>query len=305
MTDGNRIIEPVRFRSGENALIGRLFRPVGAKGYPVVIVTGAWMTVKEQMPDRYAREMVKRGFAALTFDFTGWGESEGSRRQFEDPETKIADISAAAAFLAEHDDAGPIGGLGICASSGYMVHAASRKDAGGTIRSVSLVAPWLHDREVVQDIYGGENAVQALIAQGEDADRAYRSTGRQIFVPAASLDDRTAIMGAAPYYTEQNRGLIPEWRNEADPGFWEGWLQFDAVTVAERFTKPFLMIESEAAAAPQGARKFFEKLEETGRSILAREVWLDGISQFDFYDRDDVVNTAADEAAAHFEKTLL
>jgi fermentation-respiration switch protein FrsA (DUF1100 family) len=29
--------------------------------------------------------MADRGFVALTFDFRGWGESGGVRRQYEDP----------------------------------------------------------------------------------------------------------------------------------------------------------------------------------------------------------------------------
>lgn len=295
------------FASGDAHLVGKLHLPDETHGNtpgPVVIITGAWMTVKEQMPERYAREMAARGIAALTFDFTGWGESGGTRRQFEDPAAKISDIGAAAAFLAARDDVGPIGGLGICASSGYMVHAASGKDAGGIIRSVALVAPWLHDAAVVADIYGGVDAVRNLIAQGGAAERAYHSTGRQTLVPAASPNDPNAIMGAAPYYTEPDRGLIPEWRNEADTAFWPGWLTFDAIAVADRFSKPFLMIESEAAAAPQGARAFFERLERNGRSISAREVWLDDVSQFDFYDRDEPVRRAADEVAAHFGRTL-
>ena len=304
MTTPEIVVEPVRFPSGPAELVGCLFRPTGVERPPVAIVTGAWMTVKEQMPERYAREMAARGLAALTFDFTGWGESGGDRRQFEDPSAKIADIGAAAAFLAGRTDVGPIGGLGVCASSGYMVHAASGKDAGGIIRSVALTAPWLHDAEVVRDIYGSADAVRALIARGEAAERDYRSTGRQVLAPAASLDDPSAVMGAAPYYTEPDRGLIPEWRNEADLAFWPGWLGFDAISVADRFSKPFLMVESEAAAAPQGARAFFGRLERNGRSISAHEVWLDDVSQFDFYDRDEPVRRAADEVAAHFRRTL-
>ncbi|TIX70201.1 MAG: alpha/beta hydrolase, partial [Mesorhizobium sp.] len=120
-----------------------------ARPRPALVVTGAWMTIKEQMPARYAREMADRGFAALTFDFRGWGESGGARRQYEDPSAKIADIEAAVAYLANRPetDKDRIGGLGICASSGYMVTAAA-KDAA--IKSVALVAPWLHDAEVVE-----------------------------------------------------------------------------------------------------------------------------------------------------------
>jgi alpha-beta hydrolase superfamily lysophospholipase len=44
--------------------------------------------------------MAQRGFVALTFDFRGWGESGGQRRQLENPQQKIDDIIAAAATCA-------------------------------------------------------------------------------------------------------------------------------------------------------------------------------------------------------------
>jgi alpha/beta superfamily hydrolase len=35
------------------------------------------------MADRYARELAARGFAALSFDFTGFGASDGEPRDLE------------------------------------------------------------------------------------------------------------------------------------------------------------------------------------------------------------------------------
>ncbi|MFC7584499.1 hypothetical protein ACFQYP_12715 [Nonomuraea antimicrobica] len=42
-------------------------------------MAGTWTSVKELMADRYARRLAQRGYAALSFDFTGFGES-GARR---------------------------------------------------------------------------------------------------------------------------------------------------------------------------------------------------------------------------------
>ena len=38
---------------------------------PTVLVSGSWLTVKEQMADRYAAALAARGFTAITFDFSG------------------------------------------------------------------------------------------------------------------------------------------------------------------------------------------------------------------------------------------
>lgn len=57
--------------------------------------------------------------------FLCWGESGGEPRYVEDPALKVADIHAAAGFLASLDevDTDRISGLGVCASSGYMAEA--------------------------------------------------------------------------------------------------------------------------------------------------------------------------------------
>ncbi|MER9962137.1 alpha/beta hydrolase [Mesorhizobium sp. M0045] len=294
-------VERVTFSSHGEQLVGELYLPEdldAAKPRPALVVTGAWMTVKEQMPARYAREMADRGFVALTFDFRGWGESGGIRRQYEDPKAKIADIEAAVAYLATRPetDQDRIGGLGICASSGYMVTAAAENAA---IKSVALVAPWLQDAEVVEQAYGGRHGVARLEAASDAAEAAYRRTGKQAFLPAASLSDKRAIMFKVPYYTEPDRGMIPAWRNEADPAFWRGWLTFDAIQAATRLHQPFLMVHSEAAAIPQGTHKFYARLTSS-----RQELWLDNVTQFDFYDRAAPVKAASDAAAAHFRATL-
>jgi hypothetical protein len=177
-----------------------------------------------------------------------------------------------------------------------MVHAAADTPQ---VKSVALVAPWLHDREIVEQTYGGADGVAKLIAQGDAAEQEFRTTGRQQFKPAASTSNKDAVMFGAPYYTERDRGLIPEWRNEVDPSLWRGWLTFDAMPAAERLNKPFLMIHSEAAAIPQGAHRFFDRL-----SSSKDQLWLEKVTQFDFYDQNAPVSRAADAVAAHFRSTL-
>lgn len=295
-------VEPVSFMSQGDRLSGTLFIPDnvdGAVPAPAIVISGAWMTVKEQMPSRYAREMADRGFIALIFDFRGWGESGGTRRQFEDPAGKIADIQAAAAYLATRPEADTqrIAGLAICASSGYMAYAATGTQV---LKAIALIAPWLHDREIVEKTYGGTDGVAKLITSGDGAEVSRMTTGRQAFVPAASLTDRRAIMFGVPYYTETNRGLVPAWRNEADPAFWHGWLTFDAIAAAPGLSQPLLMVHSEAAAIPQGAHKFYGKV-----TAPKKELWLDNVSQFDFYDRDEPVALAADAVAEHFRDVLM
>ena len=66
---------------------------------PGVVASGSWLTVKEQMADLYATQLAALGYTVLTFDFRGFGASEGTPRQTEMPVRKIADIVAATRFL--------------------------------------------------------------------------------------------------------------------------------------------------------------------------------------------------------------
>ncbi|MBO9448113.1 CocE/NonD family hydrolase [Ruegeria sp. R14_0] len=284
----NGVVErEVTFDSNGNALKGTLYTPEGASGaLPAVIVTGAWTTVKEQMPGTYARELAARGFAALAFDFTGWGESEGTPRYVEDPTVKTADIHAAAAFLTSLDevDSNRVSGLGVCASSGYMAGAVA-DDAN--LQKVALVAPWLHDAAMAEGIYGGPEMAASLIAASEAGDAA------DTVLLGASTTDENAVMYQAPYYTEEDRGLIPAYDNKFSVASWKPWLTYDAQTSADRLTKPMLMVGSPSIALPAGAAAY-----EARTKAPLEKLWLgDDVTQFDFYDRKDAVTTASDAVA--------
>lgn len=289
-------IERVTFTSGGETLVGNLYVPRGASAAapaPAAVVTGAWMTVKEQMAGRYASELASRGLVALAFDFRSWGESGGQPRAMESPIAKTEDIRAAVAFLHTRSEIAKnrIGALGICASAAYVAAAAANTPG---IASVALVAPWLHDRKIVDAVYGGPDTVQKLIDAGREADRLFRASGKQTLVPAASTTDKTAIMFNVPYYTERHRGLVPQWENRFNVASWEGWLTLDAMPAAARIKQPLLVVHSDAAAIPQGAKQFYAQVKSA-----KRDVWLDNVSQFDFYDDAKAVARSADAVAEH------
>ena len=288
----------VIFESNGERLVGDLYLPddyaVGNK-LPAVVVTGAWTTVKEQMPARYAAELADRGFAALAFDFRGWGQSEGEPRQLEDPERKTEDIAAAAVYMSTlpQVDAGRLGGLGICASAGYMADASARSPH---IRSLALVAPWLHDAEIVEATYGGAETVDGLIETGRDAQ------SKSKMIEAASTTNSDSLMYQAPYYTDTDRGAIPEYVNRFNLASWEPWLTYDGVRLSSDINAagiPVTIVHSEAAAIPQGAHRFYDAL-----TVPKSELWLDDVGQMDFYDQDTPVRLASERVSEHFAATL-
>ncbi len=291
------IKKQVTFESQNQKLVGNLFLPDGYKEgdkLPGVVVTGAWTTVKEQMPTTYAAALADKGYAALVFDFRGWGESEDSIKYLEDPTRKTEDIHAAANFLVTRAevDAGKVAGLGICASAGYMSDAAA---SNPNIKSLALVAPWLHDAKIVDAVYGGAKGVKGLITAAKEAEKS----GAPVYLEAASLTNNKAVMYRVPYYTETDRGLIPEYDNKFNVASWDGWLTYDALKTADVQKKPALLVHSEAAAIPQGAKEYAKRGGDNVRLIM-----LENVTQFDFYDQPEAVNTSVSAVAAHFKKTL-
>ncbi len=284
------------FENEGAVLSGTLYVPEGHDGsaLPTVIVTGAWTTVEEQMPSLYAREMVERGFAAVTFDFRGWGKSgdlPGGTRFEENPEAKISDIRAAIDAMGQlpEVDAARIHGLGICASAGYMVDATSGNDS---IQSVGLIAPWLQDAEIVASVYGGDEGVAGLKAMAAAAER----DGGQIIAAAGPAGTEGVLMAMDGYYADPARGAIPAYDNQWNNTGWDDWLSYHPVESAGTFDKPLAIVHSEAAAIPQGVQSFLNAY--AGQATLQ---WLEDVTQFDFYDNPEDVERAADTVAAHFD----
>jgi uncharacterized protein len=143
-------------RTTTSILAGQLLRNTDRLDVqqPVVIVTGSWLTVKEQMPEIYAARLAERGYAAFTFDFSGFGESAGEPRQAELPDRKIADLIAAADFLSTVSLVQPdtIAHLAVCASAQYGLAAVAR---GSRVARFVSVAGWFHDTATVAPFYGG------------------------------------------------------------------------------------------------------------------------------------------------------
>jgi fermentation-respiration switch protein FrsA (DUF1100 family) len=291
-------MKKVPFKSEGLSLAGNLFVPEnyqeGTK-LPTVVVTGSWTTVKEQMPNLYAQKLADKGFIGFTFDFRTFGESEGEPRNYESPERKIEDIKNAFSFLQTipEVDYNQMYGLGICASAGYMARASSE---GVPIEKVALIAPWLHNQEIVKLIYGGEAGANDLIAKGKEAKKKYSQTGISDTVPMASLTDANApLFGNWDYYLNPNRGAIKEWANEFNVMSWVEWLTFDGVKAGEKIKIPTLLVHSKDAAVPMGAEQFYQNLK-----VDKRFHWTSG-NQFDFYDLPDKVDESIKQVVEWFK----
>ncbi|MDR2235337.1 MAG: alpha/beta hydrolase [Chryseobacterium sp.] len=136
--------QKVNFKNRNLMMAGIIFLPEGFdenKKYASLVVSHPAGGVKEQTAAIYAEKMAGKGFVTLAFDATYQGESTGEPRHLEDPNARVADISATVDYLTTlpYVDADKIGAIGICASGGYVTAATKQDHRIKAMASVSGV----------------------------------------------------------------------------------------------------------------------------------------------------------------------
>lgn len=109
-------------------LAADLYKPKNTDGtLAAIAVSGPYGAVKEQVSGRYAQTLAERGFLAIAFDPSYYGESGGEPRYLTSPEISTEDFSAAVDYLLTRDDvdAERIGIVGICGWGGFALNAAA------------------------------------------------------------------------------------------------------------------------------------------------------------------------------------
>lgn len=298
-------VERIAFEVEGEPVLGNLYLPADAgEGLrlPAVGLFATWTATKEMIVPHHAAHLARAGFAVLTIDFRGFGESGGAERRTESPARKVRDIRGAVDVLARHPSVAPerLGLVGICAGAQYVAAEAADDPR---VRALAFVAPWFHDAGILEEVYGGAAGVAERRRIGLEARRRFEETGVIDYVPVASNADPRAAMywpgDALAYYLDVRRGGIPQWGNQFALMAWPEWLGFDGIAPAARLRQPALLVHAETAAIPRGAHRFAAAM-----AARPKELWLEGPSQFDFYDRPDVVARAAAEVIAHLQATL-
>lgn len=100
--------EDVEFQSGEDACVGTLFRPGSSDGaVPIVVMAHGFTATRTDGLPAFAERFAAAGFAALTFDYRGFGASGGSERQVLSIERELEDLAAAISFARSLDGIDP------------------------------------------------------------------------------------------------------------------------------------------------------------------------------------------------------
>ncbi|KAJ0418314.1 Alpha/Beta hydrolase protein [Aspergillus carlsbadensis] len=290
----------VSFPCGTDSIAGHLYLPDNydsTQRYPAVVVGGSFTSVKEMMGGTYAGEMARQGIIALSIDYRNYGQSDGAIRQYEDPASKAADLSAAVEYLVGRPDVAGTGLLGVCTSGGTVLYPAATDPR---VKAVATVVGFFQSPAITRILHGGEEGIMHRQTAGQQAQQVYNNTGEIHMIRAyGGPPNATVNPGPQVYYDDPLRGGgVSQWRNEFAVASWGPWLEFDPVSQAAHVTAPTLMIHSEDAAFPDQARAVYNNLGPKKQII-----WTNG-THYDFYDSPETVRFSADKVSEHFHAIL-
>jgi len=143
-------ISRVTFYSQSHKLDGILYLPKNRPAdqiVPAVVFCLGFTYVKDLLVPDMARRFSERGYAALVFDYHGFGKSEGPRGRLL-PMEQVTDIRAAVTFLSQRPevDGGHIGLVGISLGGSHALYAAAidqRVQAAAAIAPIGDGRRWL------------------------------------------------------------------------------------------------------------------------------------------------------------------
>jgi fermentation-respiration switch protein FrsA (DUF1100 family) len=278
--------EDISFRSNGLLLLGHLYLPdhlAAGEKLPAVVVVGPASGTKGQVAAVYGQRLSELGYAAIAFDHTSYGQSEGTPRSDEDPFTKIEDIKGATTFLARRPevDAARIAAVGVCAGGGYAPAAAV---ADRRIKAVATVSGLPDLRATIM----AAGDWRAIMGAAQGARESYEATGRATHVPflADGPLDEWQENGKKFYLTDRNQD--PNWRNQTLLWSYDKMIQFSALDTVELLAPtPLLVIAGDRAETLGQSEAVHAKAQEPKELFLIA----DG-THFDFYDRPEYVAQA-------------
>jgi dipeptidyl aminopeptidase/acylaminoacyl peptidase len=218
---------PVSFYSEGVRLIGDLYTPDGsapAGRRAGVVLCHGYTGVKDlYLPDN-ARILNEAGYVVLTFDYKGWGESEGSRSRLA-PYSRVADAQAALTFLATlpEVDAERLGLYGTSYGGATVVWTAAidlRVRCVVSVVGIGNGARWMRSVRRPDEFHDLlERAAQDRARRVQDGKSEFVAR-EEILLPdrqsaelaAAARRNNPAAVGTIPLeYVDETMQFSPEW----------------------------------------------------------------------------------------------
>ena len=188
--------ESVRFFSDGHRLDGDVWLPDSGRPSVVVIPCSGYLGLKALQPARFARALTPRGYACLTFDYRGFGCSDGERGRLV-PTEQVDDIRAAVDYASSRPESGwrTVVLLGWGLGGALVIAEAADDQRVAAVVSLNGFADGYRTTRALHD-----DASWAALIDRFDQDRLQRLRhGRSGLLPAFDL---VRLQGSTRHYVE-------------------------------------------------------------------------------------------------------
>jgi dipeptidyl aminopeptidase/acylaminoacyl peptidase len=270
--------KPVNFFSEGVKLVGDLFLPAdltpGERRAGIVLCHGYTGVRSIYLPDN-ARVLAEAGYVVLTFDYKGWGDSDGPKSRLA-PHGRVADVQAALTFLSAQAEVDATR-LGIYGTS-Y---------GGATVVWVAAVDPRVKCVVAVVGIGDGARWMRSVRRPDEYHDlmaRAAQDRVKRALTGASDLVDRNEIL--LPDRQSAELGAAARRDNPAAVTllpleFVDDTLAFNPEWVVDRIApRPVLFIttDDDRLVPPQESEALYARAGEPKRLVV-----LKGFGHYEVY----------------------
>lgn len=289
--------EEVTFYSEGTKLAGDIYLPdTPADGpRPGLVLVGGYTYVKEVNGPAFAEAVIDAGYAAIAFDFKGWGSSDGPTNRL-DPYGRVWDAHAALTILAERNDvdADRIGILGFSYGGATATWLAA---VDPRVRCVANMITLGNGRRWMESVRSTDE-VNALRARA-DKDRIVRAqTGASETAPIPSILHMSASESAILDAAREKEGVEP---GQIPLEFIDETLAFNPEWVVDKIApRPVLFVatENDGVCPPEESRILYEKAGEPKKLVMIPDC-----GHFNFYSGEPF-DQAMKETIAWFDKHL-
>ena len=271
--------------------------------YPTIVVGHPAGGVKEQTAGLYAQKMAEKGFITVAFDASYQGESEGTPRQLEDPDSRVEDFRATVDYLTTlpYVDKERIGVIGICASGGYAFKATATDRRIKVLATISGADIGLTFRRG----WTGDQAVQehtkGLLENVANVRTSVANGGEPVlgnWVSDELHDDMPQEFKDGHLYYRTSRAGHPRSINRFPLENFDRILGFSAFNLTDLVTQPVMFIAGSEALTKWESVETYENLEAKGKELVI----IEGANHFDMYDLEPYVSEAVENMNTFFNK---
>ena len=302
----NCTTEKINFKSNNQNVVGFLCNDERQEKKSAVVILGPICSVKEQSPIQYATRLAENGFVALCFDARSYGESEGQPRQFESLKNKEEDVKSAIDYLISRTDvdANKIFIVGVCNGTNEMMQVSIDDKR---IKAMALVSGNYLIKKNMINLLGNESIWNSHLLRAKVAKEKFEKKGEADYIKIVDSVGAEQLLPPLPIY-----GWYHPWENKAPyftyRGGWQNkvtamsefeTLNFDAMAVSKKISKPTLLIHGEMS---DGGYEFAKQIFNSIPTQNKKSIWLSKTVHFQFYDDPIVIGQSVNEISNWFNR---